>query len=597
MDILLYPIVLPFIGGIFCTLMPRRLSESLAIIVSCLTFIITLSLFLNKPLAYTFDNRTILCIDNLNSFISIFCAVFTILTVFYSIRFMEDNPNVKHYYAYLLWTLACAIGTLLANNLLLLLIFWGFLGLTLYLLINISGTEAAAFSAKKTFIIVGGSDAFLLLGIIIFWFLTGTTDMDMIKINLCGKLSVVAFLSLCIAAFAKAGAFPVHTWIPDMAESAPVPVTAFLPASLDKLLGIYLLARVTMNLFVMNYTAYLFLLVVGAVTIIAAVMMAMIQHNLKKLLAYHAVSQVGYMVLGVGTGTPIGIAGGIFHMINHSIYKSCLFLCGGAIEYRKQTADLDRLGGLAKYMPITFITCLISALSISGIPPFNGFFSKWMVYQGIIELGKKGIDTIWFIWLVAAMFGSALTLASFMKLIHSVFFSMQTEEEKISEVSLYMWLPMAILASLCIIFGIFATAIPLNYFIFPAIKNVSFLGFWTPGLATVLIILGIVLGIILYKLLIPKEIREVAPYIGGEIAKNEMKVSGVEFYKTIKDLELLSGLYKKAERGVFDIYELGKKVTFYFNSILSYLHNGVLLSYLVWCLIGLIFLFYILSGS
>ena len=149
-------------------------------------------------------------------------------------------------------------------------------------------------------------------------------------------------------------------------------------------------------------------------------MMALVQHDLKRLLGYHAVSQVGYMVLGIGTGSPVGIAGGLFHMLNHAIYKSCLFFGGGAVEKSAGTTDLENLGGLARSMPVTFGTFLVASLAISGVPPLNGFASKWMIYQGIIESARGG-GHLWVLWLVAAMFGSALTLASFMKVVHAVF--------------------------------------------------------------------------------------------------------------------------------------------------------------------------------
>ena len=117
------------------------------------------------------------------------------------------------------------------------------------------------------------------------------------------------------------------------------------------------------------------LLVIGSFTIIAAVLGALVQHNLKKLLSFHAVSQVGYMVLGIGTGLPIGIAGGLFHMLNNAIYKCCLFLAGGAVEKKTGTTELSQLGGLARFMPLTFTAALVASLSISGVPPFNGFRS------------------------------------------------------------------------------------------------------------------------------------------------------------------------------------------------------------------------------
>lgn len=600
MNLLHYLIIIPFIVGLFCLVIPKKLSklrDLLAISGSLATFYFTIVSFLGKPVEWFYNNLLLLRVDNLSGFILLAIGLFGVLIVLYSLKFMAGKERLNEYYTYLLWTIGGACGAILANNLILLLVFWGFLGLTLYLLIGIGGPEATP-AAKKTFIIVGGSDCLMILGIAIIWFLTGSFQMDNISVHLTGMLPTIAFISLTIASFAKAGAMPLHTWIPDCAEKAPIPVTAFLPASLDKLLGIYLLARVALDLFVMNKSMGLLLLIVGAFTIIAAVMMALVQHDLKKLLSYHAVSQVGYMVLGIGTGNPIGIAGGIFHMLNHAIYKSCLFLTGGAVEHRTQTTNLNKLGGLAKLMPITFVTFLIAALSISGVPPFNGFVSKWMVYQGIIELGKGG-DKLWIIWLVAAMFGSALTLASFMKLIHSVFLgspspSIHQPRLKRNEVSFAMWMPMAILAGLCVIFGVFAYKVPLKNLIIPAVPGVSFLGFWSPSLTTLLIIIGIILGVIIYWLGNIRGLRTDTTYVGGEIIPQESRVTGVDFYDTIKDLGTLKGIYKKSEKKLFDIYDQGTKFVFFFIRGLRKIHSGILPTYLFWSLFGMLILFIIM---
>jgi len=600
MNLVSYLIILPFIVGLFCLVIPRKLSklrDLLAIGGSLLTFYFTIVSFFGKPLEWSYNNLLLLRVDNLSGFILLTIGLFGVLIVLYSLKFMAGKERLNEYYTYLLWTIGGACGAILANNLVLLLIFWGFLGLTLYLLIGIGGPEASP-AAKKTFIIVGGSDCLMILGIGIVWLLTGSFQMDNISVHLTGPLPTSAFVLLAIASFAKAGAMPMHTWIPDCAEKAPIPVTAFLPASLDKLLGIYLLARIAVDIFVMNKAMSTLLLIVGAVTIIAAVMMALIQHDLKRLLSYHAVSQVGYMVLGIGTGNPIGIAGGIFHMLNNAIYKGCLFLTGGGVEHRTQTTDLDRLGGLAKLMPITFITCLIAALSISGVPPFNGFVSKWMVYQGIIELGKGG-DKFWILWLASAMFGSALTLASFMKLIHSVFLGSPSPSThqlglKRKEVSFVMWMPMVVLATLCVIFGIFAYKVPLKNFILSAVPGVSFLGFWSPGLATLLIIMGIVLGIIIYWLGNIKGLRTDTAYVGGEIIPEEIRVTGVDFYDTIEDLGTLKGIYEKAEKKIFDIYDQGAKFVFFLIRGLRKVHSGVLPTYLFWSLFGMLILFIIM---
>ena len=336
--------------------------------------------------------------------------------------------------------------------------------------------------------------------------------------------------------------------------------------------------------------------------------MAMFQHDLKRLLSYHAVSQVGYMVLGIGTGNPIGIAGGLFHMLNNAIYKSCLFLCGGAVEKKTGTSDLDKLGGLSKVMPITFMTCLVAALSISGVPPFNGFFSKWMIYQGVIEMGKTG-NRLWIIWLVAAMFGSALTLASFMKLIHTTFLGAASSQQigiregkkspaprsslLSTEVSFSMWLPMVVLAGLCIIFGIFSYTVPIKNFILPAVPELYLIGKWSTRLAAFLILVGLFVGLAIY--LVGKiKIRRDITYIGGE--EPDMRVSGVDFYQTISDYGLFKLMYKGAEKKVFDIYDWGKGIISYFVRMLSFAHSGILPTYLSWAIAGIVIIVFVLMS-
>jgi formate hydrogenlyase subunit 3/multisubunit Na+/H+ antiporter MnhD subunit len=542
-------------------------------------------------------------LDTLNSFVVLAIGLFSLLTLVYSYGFMKGKREFVQYYLYIILTAIASVAVVLSNNLIVLLVFWGFLGLTLYLLINMADNDASL-AAKKTFIIVGGSDALMLLGIGIIYYLTGSLQMDSIRLEMNNGLAVIAYFCIAVASFAKAGVMPFHSWIPDCAEYAPVPVAAYLPASLDKLLGIYLLARISLDLFVMNNALNIFLMLTGALTVLAAVLMALIQHNMKRLLGYHAVSQVGYMVLGIGTGNPIGIAGGIFHMLNNSIYKQGLFLVSGNVEKNSGTTDLDKLGGLSKAMPLTYISALIASLSISGVPPFNGFVSKWMVYQGLINqlrITDYGLRITSIICLVAAMFGSGLTLASFMKLIHAVFLGQRNNaitQERYNEVPWTMWLPCLILAIICALFGVFAYQIPLKIFILPAVEGVTFIGTWYAGLSTLLILIGLALGFLIFKLkALRPGIRQDTNFVGGETFDLNLKgapVTGTEFYNTVKELGLLRAMYKKAEAGFFDIYEQGKKFVFSVSGLLQYLHNGVLPTYLVWCLLGMLGLFYIL---
>jgi formate hydrogenlyase subunit 3/multisubunit Na+/H+ antiporter MnhD subunit len=372
---------------------------------------------------------------------------------------------------------------------------------------------------------------------------------------------------------------------------------ALLPASLDKLLGIYFLARMTMNIFIPGDGMRLLLLSVGVITIVSAVMMALIQHNYKKLLGYHAVSQVGYMVLGFGLGSMIGIAAGLFHMINHALYKSGLLLSAGCVEYRTGKDNIDDLGGLSKVMPVTFVAALIFAMSISGVPPLNGFASKWMIYQGIIEFGSGAglANKLWVVWLGLAVLGSALTLASFIKFIGGIFLSRRKPElEHVREVPALMWIPLALLALFCVGFGVFATNYVVPKLFMPVTGEFHFMGFWNSSFVSLLVIISLVLGLIIYLTLNLKKFRREDSFIGGETIQAQASYSTPEFYKTIGEFRLFSWIYKKAEEKWFDIYDLSKKFVLWLSHIFSEAHAGVLPAYVIWVFAGLIIMLLIM---
>ncbi|MFA5146760.1 MAG: proton-conducting transporter membrane subunit [Candidatus Omnitrophota bacterium] len=593
---LTYIIGIPVIAGIVCLAVPDRiksLARAIAMTATLAALVLSVRIFIHKE-EWAGLSSSLFSVDALSAFIGMGVTVFAFLIALYSCGFIAKG--VGRYFGWYLLALAGSLGVSFADNLIILLVSWGSLAVVLYLLVNMSATKRAAESARKALIVIGGTDAVMIFGIAVLWAMTGTFSMSKMHIPLNGILPFAAYLSLAIASFAKAGAMPFHSWLPDVAEDGPAPVTAYLPASLDKLLGIYLLARISMNVFIMNDISRGLLLIVGSVTIVLAVIYALVQHDLKRLLGYHAVSQVGYMILGIGTGNPIGIAGGLFHMLNHAIYKSCLFLAGGAVEKETGTTDLDKLGGLAQAMPVTFLAFLVASLSISGIPPFNGFASKWMVYQGIIEsaCGKGG--RLWVLWLTAAMFGSALTVASFMKLVHSVFLGRPSGSlDNIKEAVSAMKLPMVILAALCVVFGIFAFSVPLSILILPAIgARVSYEGLWSPAIATALVGIGVFAGFLIYRLSGRKSFRTVSTFVGGTDQEDLGRISGTEFYDTIRDLKGLGAIYRKEEAKTFDIYEMGRKAVGIFTRMGQYAHNGVLPTYMVWCLLGMVGMFLVL---
>ncbi|MHC4174086.1 MAG: NADH-quinone oxidoreductase subunit 5 family protein [Planctomycetota bacterium] len=621
---LLIPVFLPLIVGFVLLFLPNKLkstSRGLMLIISIITFILGIKIFTGSELAYAWpvlqlgnvNLDLLLSVTPLRGFILLFAMGFGLLIALYSLKSQATSdeqraqplggagraPNI--YYGAVLLTIGSSAGILLSNHLLFLLIFWEIVTASLYLLIT-TGGRGSNFAATKSFAMIGASDAAFMLGVFMVWALSGTFVISDISLTTTSAFAIIAFLLLMVAAITKAGAMPLHTWLPTSGEYAPASVMALLPAAIDKLLGIYLLVVIVKDMFVFESGALsIILALIGAATVIIAVMIAMVQHNLKKLLSYHAISQVGYMVLGIATGTAVGIAGGVFHMLNHAIYKCCLFLCGGAVEQAAGTAELDELGGLGKKMPITFVTCLIAALSISGIPPFNGFVSKWMVYQGVIQMGTEqagGAAKLWPIWLTCAMFGSALTLASFVKLIHSLFLSRLPDELKdVKEVSPLQTGPMVVLASLCVFFGIFYH-VPLKLFIYPALDiepGTAIFGTWESGLATILIVVGIGLGVLIWVVgKLSKMVRIVPTWTCGEVQTNEqMTVPGTHFYKTVSSMGGLKQLYAGQEKGHFDTYNQGGKIGLALTDFLRWLHSGMLPMYLTWVTLGLLIIIFI----
>ncbi len=599
-NLLLIPVLLPFAVGLFTFILPKKdrwFRGILALITSIVAFASAIWIYIEKTLELRFS---LLAIGNftlsfdlaptpLSSFILIFATGFGLLISLYSLGYVTGRSRVREYYAFFLFALGGSSGVLLADHFLLFLIFWEVVTASLYFLVTVGGAQSKA-GASKTFAMLGGADGCLLLGIGIVWFLNGSFTISSVNLPVDGWLSGAAFVLIMIAAITKAGAMPFHSWIPAASEAAPAPVMALLPAAVDKLLGIYLLIMLATRIFVLTSGLGLLLMIIGSVTILAAVMVAMVQQDLGRIFSYLTISQVGYMLLGIGTMTSTGVAGGLFHMLNCSIYTCCLFLCSGAVEKKAKTTEVGELGGLVKAMPVTFVACLVAALTISGVPPFNGFVSKWMVYQGVIETGTQYS----FIFLIAAMFGSALTLACSIKVIHSVFLGTKSSrtEGVTEEVGFGMMLPLIVLALLCLLFGIYYR-FPLNFFVYPGVGVQAVIpGIWDSTWATGLIILGLVVGFIIYLLgKYRKSARVVDPFIGGEKLEQETgRVIGTHFYDTIKEMPVLKGTYTAQGKGYLDPYTwiggLGLGIT----GFLKRIHNGLLSWYLSWSLLGILIL-------
>ena len=599
LPLILIPILIPLIAALVVLICPknsRRVIGLLTFIATIINFILAAKLF-NKELVFNlpwlgngidFSLR----LYQFSSFIMLAAGFFSLLISLYSLSFLGEKSYAKQFYVYFLLTLTLVNGAVLSDNLILMLFFWEGLLLTLFGMIAITKPESFK-TATKAFVIVGICDLCMMAGIALVWSLSGTLAISKISLPV-GSLGSLAFIFLMIGAISKAGSMPFHSWIPDAADDAPLPFMAFLPASLEKLLGIYFLARISLDMFKLHANSWLspMLMIIGCVTIILAVMMALIQKDYKRLLSYHAISQVGYMILGIGTCVPAGIVGGLFHMINNALYKSCLFLSGGSVEKQTGTTNLEKLGGLYSMMPVTFICFFVAAVSICGVPPFNGFFSKELVYEGALERGA--------IFYIAALLGSFLTAASFLKLGHAAFFGKKGEACKgTKEAPLPILIPMITIALTCIIFGLF-NYLPLKHFIQPILgerlKGRNFFGFPSNIMLTVLTVLVIIAAII------------------HHLVSARIMGSGLKASDHIRHAPGLSVVYDRAKERFFDPYDIWLKVAtimaklfFWIDRGIDWiyesfatgvanaasikirkLHNGYYATYISWALLGMI---------
>jgi len=390
--------------------------------------------------------------DGLTTFMLVTVNLIACLVSIYSISYMKRFTSKWKFYTLFLLMLAGMNGVIVSGDIFNLFVFLEIASVASYALVAF-GTEKHELEAAFKYAVMGTvGSLFILLGIVFLYSYTSTLNMaDMASVlaqqgmsNILIMVSVLFIMGFGL----KAALVPFHAWLPDAHPSAPAPISAMLSGVLIKSLGVYALFRLCYNVIGMNPKLSLILMFLGALSMVIGVFLAIGQWDFKRLLAYHSISQIGYVVLGIGLGTPLGILGGLFHLFNHSIFKSLLFLNSGAVEYSTGTRDLQKMGGLMTKMPATGATTLVASMSIAGIPPFNGFWSKLIIIIAAVQAGRYGYA----FWAVLA---SILTLASFRKVMKYAFFGqLKTSLKQVKEVPLSMKLSMGCLALICIGAGV-----------------------------------------------------------------------------------------------------------------------------------------------
>ena len=316
-------------------------------------------------------------IDGLAAVMLVVVCFVSLMIQLYSGEFMRDDPRFAWYYAVLNLFTASMLGLVLAPNFIELYVFWELVGLCSYLLIgHWFERPAAAKAAQKAFIVTRIGDAALFVGIVMFWRATGTSSYKGISEAaqagfIGGSFFATAVVLVFVGAIGKSAQFPLHVWLPDAMEG-PTPVSALIHAATMVAAGVYLVAR-TYDIFVQSPTAMLVVAYIGGFTALMAATMALTKKDMKRVIAYSTVSQLGYMMLALGIGA---FSASIFHLYNHAFFKALLFLGAGSIIYAMNSYNIFDMGGLRHRMPVTFWTMVIAGLSLAGIFPFSGFWSK-----------------------------------------------------------------------------------------------------------------------------------------------------------------------------------------------------------------------------
>jgi len=408
--------------------------------------------------------------DGLTRLVVLVIATVSLMTLLFSLEYMTHYTSPGLYYGLFLLMVAGMNGVVISGDIFNIFVFLEIASIASYALVAY-GTESDELEASFKYLVLSAiASAFILMGIAFVYNVTGHLNWAKIAqvIQAGGGLTMPLYVA---AAFffmgfgLKAAMVPFHAWLPDAHPSAPAPISAMLSGVLIKACGVYVLCRLAFSVLGSHQTFGTVLVVLGTMSMVLGALMAIGQGDLKRLLAYSSISQVGYVVLAVGAGL-VGLAlargsepleaasqfavfGGLFHLVNHAVFKSLLFLCSGSIEHATGTRRMDQLGGLGQRMPVTGWCLRIGALAISGVPPFGGFWSKLVIIVALTQLAAL-VHWAFYIPTALAVATAAVTLVYYAKVWRSVSGEPSGAAEGAREVPAAMCVASVVLAVLCL---------------------------------------------------------------------------------------------------------------------------------------------------
>ncbi len=593
--------------------------------------------------------RLSVAVDPLSGFFLAIVATVAVVATLYSVDYMTHfaGNTLAKFYPILLVFFAAIVGVLVVSDFLFFLVFWELMTLTSFFLVTFERENAASQRAGlKYFVITHAATLCLVVAALVLWREGGSFHFPDLLAALAQLLVVRPILAHVVLALlfigfaTKAGVLPMGDWLPDAHPVAPSGMSAALSGALVKL-GIYGLVRFFCAPLPASTAAVgwgIAIALAGTASLFVGTLTALSQTDSKRLMAFHTIGQIGYICLGLGVGIAclrsaptlgaLAIMGALFHAANHACFKACLFLGAGAVLYRTGERDMNRLGGLAAAMPLTAGSSTVASLAIAGVPPLNGFASKWLIVAACLLAGMR--QPLFLILGLVAMFISLATLASFLKVLGAVFLGEPNPERQVSEVPATMATAQIVLAALCVLLGVLpfwplrfireavAASVPI------AVPSASELlggpwGLSVAGGGVALALwspLALVVGMALLALVAyglqragGAGTREVAVWTGGEEhAAGAVRYPASSFYLPFK--HAFEGIYPRIRwrvpafpaglRRVFDVdswaYQPVARLVERSAGAVSRSHVGVPQVYLLWIVVGAVAVVAIVLG-
>jgi NADH:ubiquinone oxidoreductase subunit 5 (subunit L)/multisubunit Na+/H+ antiporter MnhA subunit len=403
-ELLLLVFLVPIIGS-FVLPLAARISEKLRDMLSLLLVIFSfvcstamapaalagepLLIEIWLPMGFSFGFMA----DGLAVFMALIASFVGAIIVIYSFTYIEHSEHKNVYYLMVTLFLGAMMGLVYSTNLIFIYIFWEISAVCCWQLIGYYREPEHVLRADKAFLITVFGALVMLMGFVLVYQQTQTFDIT----AMTGKtLNNVSVLLILVGLLSKSATLPLHTWLPD-AGVAPSPVTSLLHAAVLVKIGVYAFARFFIFSFTIDPVWHTVIPMVAAVSALVSAGAALREYDIKRVIAYSTISQIAFIFLGLSTKTGISAVGGLLYIMMHSLAKGGLFLCAGIVEHNTHTKDMRQLGGLIKTMPVTAMTFLLCAFSIMGLPPFGGFFSKYMVISGAASAGNPWIATVFIV--------------------------------------------------------------------------------------------------------------------------------------------------------------------------------------------------------